>query len=113
LGISRPLRLARAGAARDLHYWGHYPVADMEVDWDCPVRAGLRAWSPFVPGDIDASMVPGAVFGALRRCRPPPARARQPAGRSLAPIQRGAWSCRTPRGRDQRDRPARPLLQER
>jgi len=27
-----------------------------------PVSVGLRAWSPFLPGDIDASLLPGIVF---------------------------------------------------
>ena len=27
-----------------------------------PVSVGVRAWSPFLPGDVTASMIPGAVF---------------------------------------------------
>ena len=77
LGTSRPLRLARGAPARDIHYWGHCPVADMEMEWDCPVGAGVRAWSPFVPGDIEASMVPGAVFEVrLRNGSAAPAKGR-------------------------------------
>ncbi len=46
-----------------IHYWGHYPVADLEFSMpDSPVSAGLRAWSPFFPGDSAASNTPGAVF---------------------------------------------------
>ena len=48
--------------ARSIQYWGHYPVADLEFELDCPVNVGLRAWSPFIPGDVDASMIPGAVL---------------------------------------------------
>jgi hypothetical protein len=48
--------------AREIHMWGHYPVADMEFETDAPVQIGLRAWSPFLPGDIENSVVPGAVF---------------------------------------------------
>ncbi len=51
-----------AQPASRVRYWGHYPIADIEYTLDCPLSVGLRAWSPFVPGDIEASMVPGAVF---------------------------------------------------
>ena len=47
----------------EIHYWGHYPVADMEYDMPgSPVSVGLRAWAPFIPGDSAASNTPGAVF---------------------------------------------------
>jgi len=48
--------------AKQIHYWGHYPVADLEFETDVPVRVGLRAWSPFLPGDVVGSMLPGVVF---------------------------------------------------
>ncbi len=48
--------------AQSIDYWGHYPILDMEFDTDAPVSVGLRAWSPFVPGDAATSMAPGAVF---------------------------------------------------
>ena len=48
--------------ARDIHYWGHYPVANLEYETDAPISLGLRAWSPFLPGDAAASNTPGAVF---------------------------------------------------
>jgi uncharacterized protein (DUF608 family) len=48
--------------AQAVHYWGHYPVADMEFELDSPLSVGVRAWSPFIPGDTSASMAPGAVF---------------------------------------------------
>jgi uncharacterized protein (DUF608 family) len=47
---------------KNIHYWGHYPVADLEFETDAPVAVGLRAWSPFFPGDVKGSMLPGAVF---------------------------------------------------
>ena len=47
---------------RRVHYWGHYPVADLEYELDAPVEVGLRAWTPFYPGDGPGSNVPGAVF---------------------------------------------------
>ena len=48
--------------ASEVHYWGHYPVADMEFETSAPVQVGLRAWSPFIPGDVGAANTPGAVF---------------------------------------------------
>ena len=48
--------------ASEIQYWGHYPVADMEYVTDAPVSVGLRAWTPFIPGDLAASNTPGAVF---------------------------------------------------
>jgi non-lysosomal glucosylceramidase len=63
----KPLRLpcpALEGVtpARQIHYWGHYPVADLEFETDAPISIGLRAWSPFIPGDRGASGIPAAVF---------------------------------------------------
>ncbi len=47
----------------EIHYWGHYPVADLEFEMPgAPVSAGLRAWAPFLPGDSAASNTPGALF---------------------------------------------------
>jgi uncharacterized protein (DUF608 family) len=48
--------------ARQIHYWGHYPLADLEYGSDAPVEVGLRAWAPFYPGDGVSSNVPGAMF---------------------------------------------------
>ncbi len=48
--------------AEEVRYFGHYPVADLEFQTSAPVAVGLRAWSPFVPGDVVTSMLPGAVF---------------------------------------------------
>lgn len=47
----------------DIHYWGHYPVADLEYEMPgSPVSVGLRAWAPFLPGDSITSNTPGATF---------------------------------------------------
>jgi len=54
--------LSGAEIAEHIDYWGHYPIADMEYHTSAPVEIGLRAWSPFIPGDEAASMVPGAIF---------------------------------------------------
>jgi uncharacterized protein (DUF608 family) len=55
-------RVEDAGFAAEIHYWGHYPVADLEYETDAPVSVGMRAWAPFIPGDAAASNLPGAVF---------------------------------------------------
>ncbi len=47
---------------RQIRYWGHYPLADLEYETDAPVGVGLRAWAPFVPGDAAASNIPALVF---------------------------------------------------
>ncbi|MGD2157061.1 MAG: GH116 family glycosyl hydrolase [Anaerolineales bacterium] len=49
-------------SAHQIHYWGHYPVADLEYEIEAPLGVSLRAWSPFIPGDALNSNVPGAVF---------------------------------------------------
>ena len=47
----------------DIAYYGHYPVADIEYETPgAPVSVGLRAWTPFIPGDVEASNIPAAVF---------------------------------------------------
>ncbi len=48
--------------AESIDYWGHYPILDIEFNTDDPVNVGLRAWSPFMPGDKVTSMIPGAIF---------------------------------------------------
>ncbi len=48
--------------AQDILYWGHYPVADLEFVTDAPVSVGLRAWNPFIPGDVTVSNTPGAIL---------------------------------------------------
>jgi uncharacterized protein (DUF608 family) len=58
----RSLKLEGVRPARDIHYWGHYPVADLEFETEAPVSVGLRAWAPFIPGDAAASNIPAIVF---------------------------------------------------
>lgn len=50
------------GIVDSIDYWGHYPLVDMEYTLSAPVQVGLRAWSPFIPGDEADSMTPGIVF---------------------------------------------------
>lgn len=53
--------------ARQIHYWGHYPVVDMEYELDIPVRVGLRAYSPLILGHAQHSNIPGVVFQVFLR----------------------------------------------
>lgn len=55
-------KVAGVDSASQIHYFGHYPVADLEYDLDGPISVGLRAWSPFLPGCSQLSNTPGAVF---------------------------------------------------
>jgi uncharacterized protein (DUF608 family) len=48
--------------ARRIETFGHYPIADLEFLLDAPIQVGLRAWSPFIPGDLAASNTPAALF---------------------------------------------------
>jgi len=59
--ITRPF-LKGVSAAKEIYYWGHFPVADLEYATDAPVEVGVRAWAPFLPGDTATSNTPGAVF---------------------------------------------------
>jgi uncharacterized protein (DUF608 family) len=54
--------LEQVRPAREIRYWGHYPMVDAEFDIDAPVSVGLRAWSPFIPGDQLASNTPASIF---------------------------------------------------
>jgi uncharacterized protein (DUF608 family) len=57
---TRPLRGVKP--AKQIHYWGHYPIADLEYEVDDPVSVGLRAWCPFAPGDANISNTPAICF---------------------------------------------------
>jgi uncharacterized protein (DUF608 family) len=59
---------AKNGAwCRNIHYWGHYPIADLEYELNAPVGIGVRAWSPFIPGDADISNTPAIFFDVTVR----------------------------------------------
>ena len=60
--VDMDLKLEGVKTASNIHYWGHYPVADLEFTTDAPVQVGLRAWTPFLPGDVVNSMMPAIVF---------------------------------------------------
>ncbi len=55
-------QLQNVKPATEIHYWGHYPLADLEFETDAPVSVGLQAWAPFIPGNAPASNIPAAVF---------------------------------------------------
>lgn len=62
LPVFTDLKLEGVRTAKQIQYWGHYPIADLEFETDAPVAVGLRAWSPFLPGDVTRSMMPAIVF---------------------------------------------------
>lgn len=49
-------------SAKEIAYWGHYPIADVQYDLDAPIEVATRAWSPFIPGDVHDSNIPAAIF---------------------------------------------------
>lgn len=55
------------GFCEDIFYWGHYPAADLEYRLQAPVSVGLRAWSPFLPGDANTSNTPVIFFDVTVR----------------------------------------------
>ena len=59
-----PIRGVRP--AREIHYWGHYPVADVEFETEAPVSVGLRAWAPgeCVSGEMMSSAIVEMVSGS-------------------------------------------------
>jgi len=52
----------KENSCKQIHYWGHYPIADLEYEVDAPLTVGLRAWSPFLPGDAPNSNTPAVFF---------------------------------------------------
>ncbi|MCS7304334.1 MAG: GH116 family glycosyl hydrolase [Thermoguttaceae bacterium] len=50
------------GDAKTVHYFGHFPVADVRFELAEPIQVELRAYSPFLPGDAGESNTPAAVF---------------------------------------------------
>lgn len=61
-GDATIIKIEGVESAKNIHYFGHYPIVDIEYEIDAPIEVGLRAWSPFVPGNIGASNIPAVVF---------------------------------------------------
>jgi uncharacterized protein (DUF608 family) len=57
---TRPLQGIKC--PKQIYYWGHYPIADLEYEVDAPVSVGVRAWCPFVLGDAEVSNTPAICF---------------------------------------------------
>ena len=55
-------QINNVAAPKKIHYFGHYPIADLEYELDAPIKVSLRTWAPFIPGDTGASSIPAAVF---------------------------------------------------
>jgi uncharacterized protein (DUF608 family) len=50
-------------SAARIQFWGHFPVADLVAEVpEIPLRLGIRAFGPFIPGDAAVSNTPAAVF---------------------------------------------------
>ena len=67
--VLTPYEMPGTENASEIQYWGHFPIADLEYDLDGPFQVGLRAWSPFIPGDTRVSTTPAAVFDVHVRNR--------------------------------------------
>jgi len=67
--VPMAMHLPGVRTVNEIHYWGHYPVADLEFETDAPIGVGLRAWSPFLPGSVVDSMLPAVVFEVHLRNR--------------------------------------------
>lgn len=60
--MAKCCKIENVASVKNIHYWGHFPVADMIFDTDAPVSVALRTWAPFLPGDTISSNMPAAVF---------------------------------------------------
>jgi len=57
------VRAKRACPAKDILYFGHYPMLDMEYLLpDSPVEVSSRMFVPFLPGNAPESNIPGGVM---------------------------------------------------
>jgi len=56
--VPTEIDLGDVETATGISYWGHYPIADLHFETSSPVQVALRAWSPFLPGDLITSMTP-------------------------------------------------------
>ncbi|MFX0102321.1 MAG: GH116 family glycosyl-hydrolase, partial [Candidatus Hodarchaeota archaeon] len=61
-GVANQFNESITKSMDEIFYFGHYPVADLEYTSSCPLQLALRAWSPFIPGDIKVSATPCSIF---------------------------------------------------
>jgi len=54
--------IAGVSTAEQIRYFAHFPVVSYQYELDAPVGVGLRAWAPFIPGDLSASSIPAIIF---------------------------------------------------
>lgn len=59
-GESFPLTPSSRGCTQ-IHYWGHYPIADIEYELTAEANVGMRTWCPILLGNSSASNTP-AIF---------------------------------------------------
>ena len=52
----------KGGDVEAVHYFGHFPVADVRFELGVPLGVEVRAYSPFILGDAAACNTPAAVF---------------------------------------------------
>jgi hypothetical protein len=57
------------GHATSIHYFGHFPIADVRFEVDAPFDVELRCYGPFLPGDAVACNTPAVVFEVYVRNR--------------------------------------------
>lgn len=70
--------LQGARTVDSIDYFGHYPVADLEMESkNLPISVGLRSFTPFVLGDTASSTIPAAVFDVYLRNNQPDAGAQE------------------------------------
>jgi uncharacterized protein (DUF608 family) len=50
------------GDVKGVHYFGHFPVADVRYELDAPLGVEVRAYAPFLPGDAVESNTPAAIL---------------------------------------------------
>ena len=62
LDVVQSLNIEGVEPVKKIHYWGHYPVADLEFTTDAPVSVAMRAWAPYLPGQDTVSNTPAAVL---------------------------------------------------
>ncbi|NLV73710.1 MAG: hypothetical protein GXY52_03345 [Chloroflexi bacterium] len=51
-----------SGDLTDLRYFGHFPLLDLSMQIEAPIRIEIRAYGPFIPGDAVTSNTPAIVY---------------------------------------------------